>query len=130
MNSDARRREQGPTTEGQGLLKRLALVVRDARASYAVAALRDRVPMFSVETLSELRAALSLQMNWYSESEVSEEIGARESVAGVDITRLPIDDTKLFASHLRSTSQCGLVYVVTPEQVELFEEGTFDFIVR
>jgi hypothetical protein len=114
----------------RALLRRIALVVRDSRASYAATALRGRIPMFSVESLAELRAALSLQMNWQLEGEDNAAEGSSEGVAGVDITRMALDDTRLFASHLGSTSQSGLVYVVTPDQIELFEAGTFDFVVR
>jgi hypothetical protein len=117
---------EGPTK----YLKRLALVVRDSRASHAVAALRASVDTFAIASLSELRLALTEQHVYHEESQTWGKNLKESAVTALDLTRLPLEDTALFASGLKTASHLGEVYVLTPDQFELFEEGTFDFVVR
>ena len=115
----------GPTKR----LRRLALVVANSSASYAAAELRGVVETFVVETLGELRAALTAQFL----KQYDEDAGKYDrfgSFLAIDITRLPIEDTLLFASEFGGTSQLGLVMVLTPQQFLAFEDGVFDFVVR
>ena len=116
---------QGPSKH----IKRLALVVEDSRASHAVAALRGMIETFVVETLSEVRAALTQQFVRQHESDQNPGKDGDLGFVGIDITRLPLADTELFASALRSTYQVGVVYVMTRAQLNTFEQGTFDFVV-
>ena len=112
------------------LIRRMALVVRNSQMSHAASALRAAVPTFVVGSLAELRAALSLHQQ--RQSELDQERGGEGSAETValDLTQLSLEDTGLFAVHLRPTSQLGVVYILTPEQFDLFEDGTFDFVVR
>jgi hypothetical protein len=64
------------------------------------------------------------------ESQTHGESLKKSPVTALDLTRLPLEDTALFASGLKTASHLGEVYVLTPEQFELFDEGTFDFVVR
>jgi hypothetical protein len=116
----------GPTKRFQ----RLALVVANSSASYAVAELRRMVETFVVETLSELRVALTAHFIKQHNPETGHEADRFGSFLAVDITRLPFEDTRLFASEFGSVCQQGTVYVLTPQQFSLFEDGVFDFVVR
>lgn len=120
----------GLTAQGPKYLKRLALVVRDSRASHAVAALRASVDTFAIATLAELRLALTGVYVDQEESQTHGESPKKSPVTAFDLTRLPLEDTALFASGFLNASYLGEVYVLTPEQFELFEEGTFNFVVR
>lgn len=134
MTDEIQNREQmllgvaalGPTNH----VKRLALVVEDSRASHAVAALRGLIKTFVVESISELRAALTLQFSNQYDHEQSLEGNGSAGFIGIDITRLPFPDTALLALSMRATYQIGVVYILTRAQFETFEEGTFDFVVR
>ena len=116
----------GPTKR----FRRLALVVANSSASYAAAELRNVVETFVVETLAELRVALTAHFVKQHDSVGSQERGRFDRFIAVDMTRLPFEDTRLFAAGCGGTSQLGLVYVLTPQQFELFEDGVFDFVVR
>ena len=114
---------RGPTKH----IKRLALVVEDSRASHAVAALRGMVETFVVETLAEVRAALTQQFVRQYESDQGS--GGDLGFVAIDITRLSREDTELFASALGGTYQIGVLYVLMRAQLNSFEPGTFDFVV-
>lgn len=118
--------ESGPTKRFQ----RLALVVANSSASYAAAELRKMVETFVVESLPELRVALTAH---FVKQHSAEEINERDRFGqflAVDITRLPFEDTRLFASGFGSVCEQGTVYVLTPQQFSVFEDGVFDFVVR
>lgn len=131
MNSDCADRDKmllevaanGPTDH----IKRIALITPDSRGSFAVAALRGELPTFVVESLSELRAALTTCFEQRAEEAKD---GSNLGMFALDITRLSLSDTALIGESLGSATALGNVYVLTPEQFELFEEGTFDFVVR
>ena len=106
---------------GTDRIKRLALVVAHPRASHAVSMIRNTVPTFSIRTLAELRVALTGQF-------ADDSVGA--GTIALDISELPLPDVALFAMNLRSSPQNGVLYILTPNQFDLFEEGTFDFVVR
>lgn len=116
----------GPTNH----VKRLALVVADSRTSYAVAALRDLIETYVVENLEELRVVLATQFERQYDSDTNSGGGAYAGFVGIDISRLSLVDTELFASALQARYQTAVVYVVTSEQIDLFDNGTFDFVVR
>lgn len=116
----------GPTKRFQ----RLALVVTNSSASYAAAELRKMVETFVVETLPELRVALTAHFVKQHKVEESHARDRFESFLAVDIARLSLEDTRLFASGLGSVCEQGTVYVLTPQQFSLFEDGVFDFVVR
>jgi hypothetical protein len=116
----------GPTNH----VKRLALVVTDSRASYAVAALRDLIETYVVDDLEELRAVLATQFQRQYETDVNPGGGAYAGFVGIDISRMSLADTELFASALQARYQTAVVYVVTSGQLDLFDNGTFDVVVR
>jgi hypothetical protein len=134
MSSEAGYREQQleglAAMGGTGHIKRLALVVAHPRASHAVSMIRNTVPTFSIRTLAELRAALTSQF-----ADDSAVLGQETSAGGLgalalDISELPLPDVGLFAVNLKSVPQLGVLYILTPNQFDLFEDGTFDFVVR
>ena len=62
-------------------------------------------------------------------------LGQETSAGGLgaialDISELPLPDAGLFAVNLKSVPQLGVLYILTPNQFDLFEDGTFDFVVR
>ncbi|MEY4699994.1 MAG: hypothetical protein RL326_181 [Pseudomonadota bacterium] len=134
MSSDLGYREThllGLANEGgTPLLKRLALVVNDARGSHTVNMVRELLPTFVVQTLAELRGALTECFNEHSSLMASEAHEETHGVVAIDMTTVPLVETALFASHLRSAPQFGILYILTPKQFDLFEDGTFDFVVR
>jgi hypothetical protein len=134
MNSDFGDREAQlldlASSGGTTLMKRLALVVNESRASHAVSMVRETLPTFAVETLAELRSALTECFNEHSSVIASEAHKQTHGVFAIDMTGISLVETALFASHLRSAPQFGVLYVITPKQFDLFEDGTFDFVVR
>ena len=109
---------------------RLALVVANSRSSHSASMIRGELPTFCVATLSELRAALNTK-ECHSEQGASavDEIGG-DRVIAIDLTDLALSDTACFARHLNSDSADCVLFIVSPEQFNLFEEGSFDFVVR
>lgn len=134
MHSDVGDEEKKPFEVAESgsvnRLERAALITRDSRVCFTVAALRGMVPTFAVESLAELRAALSVCFEERWEAQQSEPKGSSTKLFALDITRIPLADTALLGQSLSGATALGAVYVVTPEQFELFEEGTFDFVIR
>jgi hypothetical protein len=115
---------------GSHSIRRLALIVQDSRASHMAQVVRTTVPTCAIGNLEEFRTALRehfINQNGLGNAS-SDELSA--GVMAFDITHLPVDETSLFASHLRDSSHIGAVYILTPEQHELFDDNAFDFTVR
>lgn len=114
---------------GSEHIRTLALVVANSRSSFTVSYVREQVPTYCVATLAELRAVSTQYFNdTYSAD--SEQGPAAAHMIAIDLTELPLQDTALFAANLRFATKLGILYILSPKQFDLFEEGTFDCVVR
>ena len=110
-------------------IKRIALVVQNSRMSFTTAGLRELVPTFVVDSLRELRQALTMHHEGAIAANDDRTHTYPELIA-LDITNFNDEDLELFAGYLSTTSELGVVYVLTPKQFDIFKPGTFDFVVR
>jgi len=121
-----RRGEDG----GRERFGRLALVVDHSGMSMAAARLRELVPTFCVSSLGEIVDALMAhEQGAWSQGPQAAEAGPG-ALMGLDISGVPLDDTRLFATNLLGSHATGTVYVMTSAQFELFDPSLFDFVVR
>jgi len=111
-------------------LGRMALVIDDSSMSMTAARLRELVPTFCVMSLGEIVDALAAHELGALSEGTDEPDSAARLLVGLDITRVPVDDTMLFAENLLHSKACGTVYVMTPEQFSKFDGSLFDFVVR
>jgi len=110
-------------------IRRIALVVENSRMSFTTAGLRELVPTFVVESLPELRQALTMHYQGVT-AENDDRVHTYPELIALDITKFNDEDLNLFAGYLSTKSELGVVYVLTPKQFDIFQPGTFDFVVR
>lgn len=126
--------EPGRTPPAEGLERgrfgRLALVADHSGMSMAAARLRELVPTFCVSSLGEVVDALLAHErgSWAQEQQATEP--GPGALVGLDISGIPLDETRLFAANLLGSHATGTVYVMTSAQFELFDPSLFDFVVR
>lgn len=109
---------------------RMVLVVSDSALSMTATRLRELVPTFGVSSMSELVGALDVHARGQWASTNGGEEQDTHLLVGLDISRIPSEETVLLVDNLALAGVPGTVYVMTPEQFSLFNPSFFDFVVR
>jgi len=108
-------------------VRRIALVVDNPRTGLTAAGLQDLAPAIPVKTLEELTEAL---VSHHRGTLAPNEDGgpSESSLIAFDMTSFNAVDLPLLGGYLSTTSEVGAVYLFTPTQFELFNQGIFDLV--